>query len=486
VGRSRAESGRIPGRGARVPAGARCGGAPDDENQQAVMATNDARAGLVRAGVVSAIMTLALPIEARAQDEAATPEGGVAVEPEQKLDVEDAHEGTTAGEFTPGRGFDLIKTARGSLNVSVYGLIRYLNQTPGDQTYRDHLGRERAVDARHDLNWHRTFLWASGFFWDPKFLYTISVWSLPTTEQTLVFGLLRYNASRALTLGAGVGPNLTARSMQGSWPYWASSDRQMAEEFYRGGFSSAFFITGEPIARLFYTVSVNRSLSQLGITAINDDRSFAYSASVWWMPTTGELGPRGGLGDLEHHQEVATRFGVSACHAREGRYAPVDQPPRHSQLRLSDGVNPFEADALADGVTVEALDYDELAIDAALKYKGFSFQAEYGIRRLADFTATGPLPDASIVDHGFFAQAMYMVVRKRLGIYAGVGYIFDEFERRPWEITGGASFYPFGSRAWRLNLHYIHVEQSPTGSAFGFYTAGQTGDTIALGADVLL
>jgi hypothetical protein len=429
--------------------------------------------------LVSAAGVLLAPSIALAQDVAAEPD--TTGTQERFATVPDF-----AGEFTPGRGFDIIKTKRGSVNISVYGLFRYLNQTPADQTYRDHLGRERKVAARNDLNWHRTMIWVSGFFYTPNMLYTITAWSLPTTEQTLVFGLLRYVTSKPLTIGAGIGPSLTARSMQGSWPFWAGSDRQMAEEFYRGGFASSFFITGEPTDRFYYTLAINRSLSQLGITAANDNRSYAYSGSAWWMPTTGEFGPRGGLGDLEEHQEVATRFGISACHAREGRYAPNGEPPKHGQLKLSDGVNPFEAGALADTVTVEELDYDEVAVDAGLKYKGFSCQAEYGFRLLSKFQATGPLPDDAIVDHGFFAQAMHMVVQKKLGMYVTAGYIFDEFERNPWEISGGASFYPYGTRSWRVNLHLIHVDQSPTGSSFGYYTAGQTGLTLSLGTDILL
>jgi hypothetical protein len=438
-----------------------------------------ARAG---AALLTALVVLLISAPARAQDEA-----GVVEHPEPSEEKEKkSYENTIAGEFTPGRGFDLVKTPYGSLNVSVYGLIRYLNQLPGDQTFTDHLGRVRPVVARNDINWHRTFVWLSGFFWDPRFLYTISVWSLPTTEQNLAFGLLRYVAAKWITFGAGVGPSLTARSLQGSWPYWGSSDRQMAEEFYRGGFASAFFISGEPVDGLFYTASINRSLSQLGITAINDNRSFAYSASVWWMPTTGEFGPRGGFGDLEEHQTVATRFGISACHADEGRYAPNTEAPRHGQLRLSDGVNPFETGALAVGVTVEDLDYDEVAVDAGLKYKGLSLQAEYGIRRLSNFQADGPVPEDSILDQGFYAQAGYMVWKKRLNLYATVSMIFDDFDRDPWELSGGASYYPSGTRALRLNLHYIHVEKSPTGSNFGYYTAGQSGDTISVGVDTLL
>jgi hypothetical protein len=421
------------------------------------------------------------PRVVRAQDEAALPDTSE-VPPDQRFIALP----TFAGEFTPGQGFDILKTKRGSINLSVYGLFRYLNQTPEDQTFTDHLGRERKVAARNDVNWHRTMVWVSGFFYDPRFIYTITVWSLASTEQTLGFGLLRYVVGEGLTFGAGIGPSLTARSMQGSWPFWAGSDRQMAEEFYRGGFASSFFVTGRPLPRFQYTGAINRSLSQLGITAANDNRSYAYSGSLMWMPTTGEFGPRGGLGDLEHHESFATRFGVSTCRARENRYAPTDDSPRHAQIKLSDGVNPFETGALADSVTVESLVYQNLAIDAGFKYRGFSFQAEYGVRRLSDFEADGVVPHDEIIDHGVFAQAMHMVVPRKLGLYATVGRVFDEFERDPWEISGGASFYPYGSRSLRLNLHYIRIDKSPTGSSFGYYTSGQTGDTISMGVDILL
>ena len=35
------------------------------------------------------------------------------------------------GEFRPAKGFDLVRTKRSSLNISFYGLFRYMNQTPG-------------------------------------------------------------------------------------------------------------------------------------------------------------------------------------------------------------------------------------------------------------------------------------------------------------------------------------------------------------------
>jgi hypothetical protein len=422
----------------------------------------------------------ALPLAARAQDEAS-------VVPEDTTGSSrlESYPTSIAGEFTPGKGFNIIKTKRGSLNISGYGLLRYLNQMPGDQTFTDHLGRKRTVKARNDINWHRSMVWVSGFLYVPQMRYTMTIWSLPTTQQTLVFGNLFYTVNKALTFGGGIAPNLTARSMEGSWPYWAATDRQMGEEFFRAGFSSGFFIRGEPISRLSYIASVNTNLSQLGVTAADDSRDFAYSTSLTWMPTTGEFGARGGVPDLEDHQQLATRFGVSACTAKEGRGAPVGQPNKETQLRLSDGVYAFEEGALADTVTVKNLNYTEVAVSAGVKYHGFSLMGEAYYRKLSNFDATSPLPLSKVEDQGFQVEAMHMFVPKTLGIYVAGGYVSDDFKRFPWEVAGGASLFPFHSYLWRLNLHVVHVEKSPTGSNFGYYTAGQTGTTLSLATDVL-
>jgi len=429
-----------------------------------------------------AILLAVLSTALAAQDEAP-----VTTPAETAADT--GYQNTTAGEFTPARGFDLYRGEHGSLNVSFYGLFRYMNQLPGEQTFTDHLGRERTVKARNDLNWHRTFVWLTGFFWKPKFRYNISLWSLPTTQQTLLFGNLQYRFGRAATLGVGISPSLTARSMQGSWPYWASSDRQMAEEFFRGGFSSGVWLTGQPVKRVFYTASINTNISQLGTTASNDTRDFAYSASLWTLPSTGEFGPRGGLEDFEPHRRLATRFGISAGASREGRYANDSVPPNATQIKIADGVNPFDTGALAEGVTVEKLDYNEVAVDVGLKYRGASFQGEAYWRRLANFQTDVPLPPAAaadIDDRGFQVQAAYMVVPRRANLHLTYGYVDDQYGRNPWELSGGVSYYPSGTRSWRLNLHLIRIERSPTASTFGFYAAGQSGTTVSIGTDIIL
>jgi hypothetical protein len=435
----------------------------------------------IAATLAGGTMMLA-PHAARAQDDAGPPP---LADTSSAVAKANRYDNLYQGQFTPGSGFDIIRTTKGTLNISFYGLFRYLNQMPGDQSFTDHLGRVQTVKARNDLNWHRTMVWVTGWFSDPRFRYNITLWSLPTTQQTLLFGNLRYLLNEALNFGVGIGPNLTNRSMQGSWPYWAASDRQMGEEFIRGGFSSSFWLTGRFPRGIYYTTSINTNISQLGVPAASDTRDMAYSGSIWWQPTTGEFGPRNGFGDLEHHQRLATQLGMSACTSRESRYAPDTNSPLATQIRLSDGLNPFDTGALADTVTVNKLTYQIISLDAGAKYRGLSLQSEYSYRVLSEFDATGPLPLNRIKDQMMFAEAMKMV-GPRLGIYAAGSYAWDDFQRHPFELGGGASFYPYGSRQVRLNLHVMHVDRSPASSNFGYYSAGLTGTIFSLGADILL
>ena len=68
----------------------------------------------------------------------------------------------------PGQGFQVAKTERGDLWISAYGLFRYLNQLPADQTFVDHLGRERTIDTRNDVQWHRVQAFLMGWVYNPR------------------------------------------------------------------------------------------------------------------------------------------------------------------------------------------------------------------------------------------------------------------------------------------------------------------------------
>lgn len=401
--------------------------------------------------------------------------------------VDSTYKNVASGEFTPGRGFDLVRTKYGSLNFSLYAMARYLNQMPGEQTWYDHLNRPRQAVGRNDFYFHRAMLWFSGFVGTPKLSYVVTVWTIMPTQQTLVYGNLQYKFNKHIRAGIGVAPNLSVRSMQGPFPFYSSTDRTMGEESLRGGFTQGFFLTGEIVDKVQYWLMLGNNLSTLGIQASKETRDLSKSVSVWWMPTTGEYGPRGGIGDFEFHKKAATRFGFSYVSSREDRFNNIGTPsPDNTQVRMTDGLLFFETGSLADGVTVDQANYNMLAVDLGVKYKGFNAQLELYGRELSNFKTDGPVPVSSLRDIGYSLQVSQMVIPKKLIIYGINSYFWDAFDRNPHEYGGGFNFYPINSRSWRLNGQLMRVYKTSAGGSFGLYNAGQTGTTLTLGTDIIL
>ena len=389
----------------------------------------------------------------------------------------------TWGSYDPGTGFLLARGKHGELAISMYALLRYLNQNDEDQVFTDHLGRERAVDPRNDIFSQRILIWLKGWVGNPKLVYTTTLWTINATDQKAIFANLGYQFSKKFSLYGGVLGNPGSRSMLGSHPYWLGNDRVMADEFFRPYFGTGVYAIGEPVPGFWYEAAITNSNSALGSTAVELDRKFTRGGSVWWMPTTKEFGPRGAYGDFELHDEVATRFGMSATFSPEQSFrASTQANPENSTLRLADSVNLFETGALAPGVTIDTADFAIVALDAGMKYRGFFLQAEYFVRRLDAFVADGPLPVREVEDTGFYVQSSFYPIPKKLEVYASTSQIYGDKDagfRNSSDYILGGNYYFNENRNYRINLQLMEVNRSPVSSAFGYYTAGQDGFTAA-------
>jgi hypothetical protein len=399
----------------------------------------------------------------------------------------DDHPEERWGFLDPGKGFLVGKGKAGELSLSVYALVRYMNQMDDDGIFFDHLGRERPVKERQDIFSQRVLVWLAGWVGVPKLEYMVTFWALNATNDSRLFGNIGYNFNKHFKLYAGINGNPGSRSVLGSHPYWLGHDRVMADEFFRAYFTQGIWANGEIVNGLFYDVSVGNSSSSLGNTALDLDRKFTYGGSVWWMPTTGEFGPRGAYGDWEMHEKLATRFGVSASDSGEQRFQDVGENPTNTALRLVDSVNLFETGSLVPDVTVTFADYALLALDAGLKYRGIFFQTEFYWRTLDGFEADGPLPVSEIEDWGFYVQAAFFPIPKKLELYAATSQIYGDEDAgfgNANEYLGGLNWYLAKTRNHRLNLQVIDVNRSSVDSVFGYYTAGQTGTTVSVAASV--
>jgi len=393
----------------------------------------------------------------------------------------------TWGYFDPGKGILLGKSKYGEASLSGYALLRYMNQMPSSQTFTDHLGREQDVDPRQDIYSHRVMVFLTGWMYTPKLIYNFAWWTVTATDQDALFANLGYQFHKSFNLYAGINGNPGSRSMQGSHPYWLGNDRVMADEFFRPFFAQGIWANGEVLPGLWYSAMAGNTSSTLGVTASQIDRKFTYGASMWWMPTTKEFGPRGAYGDWENHEQVATRFGFSTVYSPEERYTEIGNNPGNTAIKLADSLNVFSIGSLAPGVTVTNVSYQNLALDAGAKYQGIFVQTEFSVRRLDNFEADGALPVEEIVDWGFYVQAAFYPIKKKLELYTATSQIYGDTDAgfgRSYEYLIGTNYYPANTRNFRVNLQVIDVNRSPVNSTFGYYTGGQDGTTVALAASL--
>ena len=417
---------------------------------------------------------------------AATAEGEAGAEPTLVEKVETAMAERKPTErldtwsvYEPGTGYLIGRTKRGELAISGYAMFRYMNQNDKDQVFTDHLGNQRPVDPRNDFYSHRVMVFLKGWMVDPKLVYTITFWEVLATDQNAIFANIGYQFSKKFSLYGGLMGNPGSRSLLGSHPYWLGHDRVMADEFFRPYFGAGIYAAGEALPGLYYTATLSNNNSILGVKATQLDRKLTSGGSIWWMPTTHEFGPRGAYGDWEMHDKVATRFGASFTDSPEQSFRDSQSgSPSNTTLRLADSVNLFETGALAPGVTIQNADYQVMAIDAGVKYKGFFLQAEFYQRWLNGFEADGPLPNNEIIDRGFYMQAAFFPIPQKLELYGITSQIYGDKDAgfsNSSEYGIGMNWYPVGTRNHRLNLQVLDVNKSPVSSTFGYYTGGMDG-----------
>jgi DUF3011 family protein len=382
-----------------------------------------------------------------------------------------------------GSGYVIHRSDVAELAVGAYALVRYINQMPGRQQFTDHLGNVHDIDTRNDIQFHRAMIHFRGWLLSPKARYQITVWTVMSTDQTTLYGFLGYQFHKAFNVYGGINTLGGSRSVMGSHPFWLANDRVMADEFFRPSFTGGAWVNGEVLPGLWYHLAAANNLSQLGIAANQLNRGLGTGGTVWWMPTTREFGPNGSYGDWEDHRQVATRFGISTARSREDRQLQANTSPENTQIKLADSLNVFDPGSLARGVTVDAVDYRVLAVDAGFKFRGIFAQTEYYNRWLTNFAADGPLPVDRIHDSGIYLQTAFFPIRKRLEVYGVISRIAGDQAAgfgASREFVVGANYYWFDTRNVRTNLQLMDVERSSVSSVFGFYVGGQTGQTVSL------
>ena len=199
------------------------------------------------------------------------------------------------------------------LKFNVNTQLRYLNTQDSDETFTDHLGVAHDVHTRNDITVNRAMFILGGYIFDQRARYSFTVWTSAGAASIIVASNIGWQFSKALAITGGYTGVPGSRSLVATFPFYTGTDRSMADNFFRPGFTQGVWANGEPVTGLNYLAFVGNGLNTLSISANKIDTHLLLSGSVWWEP----LGPYGEPGksrnmydDYFASQDVRIRIGT--------------------------------------------------------------------------------------------------------------------------------------------------------------------------------
>lgn len=383
------------------------------------------------------------------------------------------------GEYTPNLGFKVAQTRYGDLSVSIYTYVRYLNQLALANSYTNYFGVVSSIPKRQDFQIQKVQIKFLGWLMDPKFGYFLYAWTSNASQglpaQVVLAGNVNYVFNKYFNLAGGITSLPGTRSVEGNFPFWLSVDsRLIADEYFRPSYTSGIWARGNITEKLRYQAMLGNNLSTLGVSAAQLDNGLNTVASALvWTPTNGDFGL--GFGDFEDHDKPAVRLAAHFTRSHETKQSqPQTDEFENTQIRLSDGSIVFTPNLFGPGITVNDLNYQMVAADEGLKYRGNSLDVEYFFRWLNNFGGPGTASLHQVTDQGFQVQASTMAVPKTLQLYLGGSAIFGKYGH-PWDTRAGINFFPFKNKVVRWNTEGLYLYNSPVGYTSVPYLVGAHG-----------
>ncbi|HKW03065.1 MAG TPA: hypothetical protein VJN96_24780 [Vicinamibacterales bacterium] len=428
------------------------------------------RAGLTAAVAVASALSLTTPAAAQstATNTSTQQASGTAAQPSDDR----YRDGIVIWETAPDAKTPFL------LKFNINTQLRYLNTQSSDETFTDHLGVVRDVHVRNDITVNRAMFILGGYIFDQRLKYSFTVWTSAGAASIVVASNIGWQFNKALMVMGGYTGVPGSRSLVNTFPFFASTDRTMADNFFRPGFTQGAWASGDLGKGVNYLAFVGNGLNTLNISASKIDTHLLTSGSIWWEPT-GDYGPPGKsrnmYDDYFASKKVRVRLGTAFTRSREDRFSNLDQTsPENTSLYNSDGVLTFATGAFAPGVTVDLATYRLWAIDGGLKWNGLAINGQYFMRWLGDFEADGPLPVASTFDHGAEISVGQFVNPKKVMIYGRGSWVRGQFGNS-YEYGGGAKFYPLPTERLWITTELFRVSHAPYNGAFTPYTTGLNG-----------
>ena len=327
--------------------------------------------------------------------------------------------------------------------------LRHVAFSRDDESWTDQAGITREIRNRSYFDNERTRLLFSGYAFAPEIKYFVQLDGDTDDGHTVDFFDFwwGYQFSEAFQVQFGKRKVPAVRN----WLLPAFDtrlvDRPLAADFFRPDRTVGLWLVGQPTEQLHYELMAGDAYRAMNSPPAELNDRFTFAGTVYWDP----LGPYGsGIVDFESTCSPAIRVGHSWTYACQSGLDEIGKPLRESDFtRLSDGTRLTQIGALAPGATVNRYDVLLNAVDFAVKYQGWSLNAEYFWQWIDRIRADRAVPYADLFQHGFYVEAGFFVLPQRLELNAHYSRVSGEFATHN-EYTGGFRWYfPQGK-----NLHF--------------------------------
>jgi hypothetical protein len=390
-----------------------------------------------------------------------------------------------ATDLVPPKGLLLHATrpAKGefpfALALSGYMQLRWFEFARSATQWTNSAGQLRPINNINTFNLNRYLINFAGHVVDERLVYNFGLFGTSDIGINLgvvPIGLAGWKFSEAATIGAGVTPVPGTREWINPSQWTIGVDRSMANTFFRPGFSPGALVIGSLAEEtVHYQAGVWNAIDGGTAGVLRRGTSMAFAGNTWWEPWA----PFGfGMGDMEHHEDLAIRLGTSGVYAPTYSRIIPDLNPENTIVRLSDGTPISTLGALGGpNSRVDSFLYNLATIDAGLKYQGWAVNFEYYFRLLDNFKGTGPFDRSSVFDQGGMGYLSWCFVPRTYEVYARSSVVTGPFGTGQ-EYGGGFNAYIRRSRQARLSLEALHMNRNPANNLLYPYRAGYTGTAI--------
>jgi hypothetical protein len=326
------------------------------------------------------------------------------------------------------------------LNVNMWIQFRHHGFARDVDSWTDNAGVTRPVRNRNAFDIERGRFVFSGYALDERLTYFLHLdgdtdgghavdffdywWAWAFSDRfQLQMGKRKVPASRQWLLGAR-----RTRFI----------DRPMACDFFRPDRTVGLFGVGRIGENGHYEVMVGNGYNDLNVPNSGVDDRFTFAATNYF-DVFGDFG--GQIVDYDWTCDPLVQIGhsfVYSPNAAETLGTPLEET---DFIRLTDGTRLTQTGALAPLVTVSDFDIFFYGVDAAVKWRGWSVNAEVFLRWIEDIQGNGAVPFSELFQHGFYVEGGRFIIPEKLDFnvrYSQVSGLFGDSS----EYAAGLNWYP--------------------------------------------